>query len=139
MTATCTPRSGVVLIACALACAGAGRPMVIPTPSAAAIVHLFSLRMGLSSQDHARPARERRLMTFRPRPNHPYAAAPRLWGISALEDQATAGALMWVPGSIAFLLPAMLIIVEQLSGARDGRAVAAPAARARRLSRRPQL
>ena len=31
-----------------------------------------------------------------------YQLAPRLWGISALGDQATAGAIMWVPGSIAF-------------------------------------
>ena len=45
-----------------------------------------------------------------------YAAAPRLWGISPLEDQAMAGALMWVPGSIVFLLPAVLIVVEFASG-----------------------
>lgn len=47
-----------------------------------------------------------------------YAAAPRLWGIDPLEDQAVAGALMWVPGSIAFLLPAVLIVIEVLSGRR---------------------
>jgi len=35
-----------------------------------------------------------------------YASAPRLFGLTALEDQAFAGALMWVPGSLAFLLPA---------------------------------
>jgi len=34
-----------------------------------------------------------------------YAVAPELWGISALADQATAGAIMWVAGSLAFLLP----------------------------------
>jgi cytochrome c oxidase assembly factor CtaG len=34
-----------------------------------------------------------------------YAAAPELWGISALADQAVAGAIMWVAGSLAFLLP----------------------------------
>ena len=45
-----------------------------------------------------------------------YAAAPRLWGITALDDQATAGALMWVPGSIAFLLPVALIANELLGG-----------------------
>jgi cytochrome c oxidase assembly factor CtaG len=45
-----------------------------------------------------------------------YAAAPRLWNIDPRDDQAIAGALMWVPGSIAFLLPAALIAVEQLSG-----------------------
>ena len=26
-----------------------------------------------------------------------YAAVPRLWGISALDDQAAAGAIMWCP------------------------------------------
>ena len=44
-----------------------------------------------------------------------YAAAPRLFGISALEDQAAAGSIMWVPGSIAFLLPVGLITVQLLS------------------------
>lgn len=39
-----------------------------------------------------------------------YAAAPRLWGISALADQAAAGAIMWVAGSLAFLLPVAWIL-----------------------------
>ena len=34
-----------------------------------------------------------------------YAAVPRLWGITALDDQAAAGAIMWVPGSVIFLIP----------------------------------
>ena len=34
-----------------------------------------------------------------------YAAVSHPWGISALSDQAAAGAIMWVPGSIAFLVP----------------------------------
>jgi len=34
-----------------------------------------------------------------------YAAAPRLGSMSALDDQAAAGVLMWVPGSVAFLVP----------------------------------
>ncbi|HEV2688885.1 MAG TPA: cytochrome c oxidase assembly protein, partial [Bryobacteraceae bacterium] len=41
-----------------------------------------------------------------------YSLAPRLGGISALDDQATAGAIMWVPGSIAFLLPAVILTVR---------------------------
>jgi cytochrome c oxidase assembly factor CtaG len=44
-----------------------------------------------------------------------YAAVPRLWGISALNDQAAAGAIMWVPGSIAFLLPIAWIVGQTLS------------------------
>ncbi|MCS6852956.1 MAG: cytochrome c oxidase assembly protein [Gemmataceae bacterium] len=34
-----------------------------------------------------------------------YERVPRLWDLSALEDQAIAGVIMWVPGSMAFLLP----------------------------------
>jgi len=45
-----------------------------------------------------------------------YATAPGLWGVAPLDDQTTAGALMWVPGSIAFLLPVILIAHELLSG-----------------------
>jgi cytochrome c oxidase assembly factor CtaG len=45
-----------------------------------------------------------------------YTAAPRLWGASALEDQATAGALMWVPGSIVYLLAAAIITFQALQG-----------------------
>ena len=41
-----------------------------------------------------------------------YLLAPRLGGISALDDQATAGAIMWVPGSFAFLLPAVILTVK---------------------------
>ena len=37
-----------------------------------------------------------------------YLRVPRLAGISALDDQATAGVLMWVPGSIALLVAAVL-------------------------------
>ena len=43
-----------------------------------------------------------------------YAVIPRLFG-SALEDQAAAGAMMWVIGSLAFVLPAVAIAVECLS------------------------
>ena len=38
------------------------------------------------------------LLIFSERVLYPtYAAVPRLWGISALDDQAAAGAIMWVP------------------------------------------
>jgi len=43
-----------------------------------------------------------------------YASAPR-FGLSPMADQATAGAIMWVPGSVAFLVPAALIAVQFLS------------------------
>jgi cytochrome c oxidase assembly factor CtaG len=43
-----------------------------------------------------------------------YQSAPRL-AMDALADQAAAGAIMWVPGSIAFIVPAALIAVQFLS------------------------
>lgn len=50
-----------------------------------------------------------------------YAAAPRVFGVSALADQAAAGALMWVAGSILFLIPMMGITVQLLSRPRRKR------------------
>ena len=44
-----------------------------------------------------------------------YAAVARPWGISALTDQAAAGAIMWVPGSIAFLVPVAWMVSQLLS------------------------
>jgi putative membrane protein len=44
-----------------------------------------------------------------------YAAQPRAFGISALSDQAAAGAFMWVLGSTVFLVPVFIITLEQLS------------------------
>ena len=46
------------------------------------------------------------LLTFSSRVVYPYYdEIPRLGNVSALDDQAAAGVLMWVPGSIAFLVP----------------------------------
>lgn len=45
-----------------------------------------------------------------------YARVPRLDGLSPLADQAAAGLLMWVPGSIALLGPLFWIGVSLLSG-----------------------
>jgi cytochrome c oxidase assembly factor CtaG len=44
-----------------------------------------------------------------------YAAAPRVFDISPLADQAAAGALMWVIGSIFYLVPVAWIAVQLLS------------------------
>ena len=44
-----------------------------------------------------------------------YSAVPRLFGFSALEDQVAAGATMWVVGSLAFVVPAIVIAVKCLS------------------------
>jgi cytochrome c oxidase assembly factor CtaG len=47
-----------------------------------------------------------------------YAAAPRLPGMSALQDQVAAGAIMWVPGSLLFLIAVGLITVRAMSSRR---------------------
>lgn len=60
-----------------------------------------------------------------------YATAPRVSGLSALADQAAAGAIMWVPGSMAFLGPIGFIAIEFLSSKRRGQNSAAPPPRPR--------
>ncbi|GIW78302.1 MAG: hypothetical protein KatS3mg105_0109 [Gemmatales bacterium] len=50
-----------------------------------------------------------------------YANVPRLWDIAPLDDQAVAGAIMWVPGSLVFLLPLLWIVRESLYGRTDRR------------------
>src|SRR5882762_6944723 len=59
------------------------------------------------------------LLMFYERVLYPsYETAPRLTGMTALEDQAAAGAIMWVAGSIFFLIPIGLITIEVLSTRR---------------------
>lgn len=67
-----------------------------------------------------------------------YQLAPRLWGISALDDQAAAGAIMWVPGSIAFLVPAVMLGMRAFDSGRAQRvpATASPRARVPRIQAR---
>jgi cytochrome c oxidase assembly factor CtaG/polyferredoxin len=81
------------------------------------------------------------LLTFSNRVLYPYyAEMPRLFGVSALDDQATAGVLMWVPGSVVYLLPLFAIGLRMLSGAPENprsRRTAVPApypSHGRRLS-----
>jgi cytochrome c oxidase assembly factor CtaG/polyferredoxin len=47
-----------------------------------------------------------------------YTQVPRLFGISAMRDQVTAGVGMWVIGSIFLIFPAMLIVANLLSTKR---------------------
>jgi len=55
------------------------------------------------------------LLTFSDRPLYSfYAELPRLGNLSALDDQAAAGVLMWVPGSVVFLVPLFVIVVRLL-------------------------
>jgi polyferredoxin len=57
------------------------------------------------------------LLTFSSRVLYPYyAEMPRLDGLSPLDDQSAAGVIMWVPGSVVFLLPLFALGVQLLSG-----------------------
>jgi cytochrome c oxidase assembly factor CtaG/polyferredoxin len=60
------------------------------------------------------------LLTFSDQPLYSYyVERPRLGNLSALEDQAAAGVLMWVPGSVAYLVPLFVIGVRLLFGAAN--------------------
>jgi cytochrome c oxidase assembly factor CtaG len=69
------------------------------------------------------------LLTFSDRVLYaPYAEVPRIGGLSALDDQSAAGVLMWVPGSLVYLLPLFAIGIRLLSGnAERPRAAQLPA------------
>src|SRR5262249_51977505 len=59
------------------------------------------------------------LLSFSDRVLYPhYLQVPRLGGLSALEDQSTAGVLMWVPGSVSFLVPLFGLGVQLVLGRR---------------------
>ena len=56
------------------------------------------------------------LLTFSDRIIYPYyETVPRMAGITPLSDQITAGVIMWVPGSLFFLVPAAMIMFNLLS------------------------
>jgi len=50
-----------------------------------------------------------------------YLTVPRVWGISALDDQAAAGVMMWVPGSLVYLVPVGLLVMQLLNAPRTHR------------------
>jgi cytochrome c oxidase assembly factor CtaG len=59
------------------------------------------------------------ILTFANRILYPYyLEVPSLGGGSVLEDQSASGVLMWVPGSLVFLLPLFAVGVQLLSGQR---------------------
>ncbi len=44
-----------------------------------------------------------------------YASAPRITSLDALQDQSLAGAIMWVPGSIIYLVPVAILLRSLLA------------------------
>jgi putative membrane protein len=66
------------------------------------------------------------ILAFSDRVLYPsYAEAPRFFRLTALEDQVAAGAFMWVAGSLAFILPAIVLAVRCLSTSADRHALSA--------------
>jgi cytochrome c oxidase assembly factor CtaG len=56
------------------------------------------------------------ILTFSENVLYPaYAVVPRLFGTTALSDQVAAGVIMWVPGSVVYLVPATLLAIQYLS------------------------
>lgn len=51
-----------------------------------------------------------------------YASAPRLWGLSPLEDQRLGGLIMWIPGGLFFYLLTSIIFIRWTSSQRDDQA-----------------
>ena len=67
---------------------------------------------------------------------YPSYAVVRASQLSAQNDQTLAGLIMWVPGSIVYLVPAFLIAMELLSGTRaTGSAAVVNRVRVRKRSR----
>jgi putative membrane protein len=55
------------------------------------------------------------LLTFSPSLWYPaYAATTAPWGLSPLDDQQLGGLIMWIPGSIAYLIAALALLAEWL-------------------------
>ena len=62
------------------------------------------------------------VLTFSDQPLYSYyVGRPRLGSESLLDDQAAAGVLMWVPGSVAYLVPLFVTGVRLLFGAPETR------------------
>jgi cytochrome c oxidase assembly factor CtaG len=67
------------------------------------------------------------ILVFSDRVVYPsYAAASTGAGGRALEDQAIAGLIMWVPGAMAFLLPIVWLVVTAIASPGPARATPSP-------------
>jgi cytochrome c oxidase assembly factor CtaG len=94
------------------------RPVILPWPSRASWPHWAMIPyLVLAEFQNTTLAA---ILTFSDRVIYPaYESVPRSWGLTALEDQSIAGAIMWVPGSIAFLLPLMWLILTAVAGPKE--------------------
>jgi putative membrane protein len=54
-------------------------------------------------------------IAFSGQPIYPYyTAVPRLWGMTVLQDQILGGIIMWIPGSMMYILAALVLISRWL-------------------------
>ena len=51
-----------------------------------------------------------------------YASAPRLWGLSPLEDQRLGGLIMWIPGGLFFYALTAIVFFKWANSQRDDQA-----------------
>jgi cytochrome c oxidase assembly factor CtaG len=65
------------------------------------------------------------------RPLYPGYAGTSAWGLSALEDQQLAGLIMWVPGSVVYLVAALALMLAWLRQSDRGAPAAETASRER--------
>ena len=61
------------------------------------------------------------VLAFAPEPIYTfYTAVPRLWGISVMDDQRLGGAIMWIPGSMMYIIAA-LVLISRLLDREEGK------------------
>ncbi len=48
-----------------------------------------------------------------------YTTVPRLWGITVMQDQMIGGVIMWIPGSMMYLLAALIVISRLIRSEAD--------------------
>ena len=66
------------------------------------------------------------LLTFASRPLYAtYQQVPRVWGLSALEDQQLAGLIMWIPGGMMYLIPILVCLALLIGRGESAGAVLA--------------
>jgi putative membrane protein len=55
------------------------------------------------------------VLSFASEPIYPYyTSVPRLWGMPLLQDQMLGGVLMWIPGSMMYIIAALVLIARMI-------------------------
>ena len=56
------------------------------------------------------------VIAFTPTPQYTYYLnVPRIWNVSVMADQTWSGVIMWVPGSMMYIIAALVLIAQLLS------------------------